>query len=85
MAAGAGLQGRGPCRPASLRRPIFVALPAELVARIVGVVVLGVVALRHTPKGGRPVPEGLLAPAGPVVGFVSGVAGMPGLWGRWSS
>jgi uncharacterized membrane protein YfcA len=46
--------------------------------RLIGVFLLAVVALRHTPLGRRPIPEKLLAPAGCVVGFLSGVAGSAG-------
>lgn len=57
---------------------LFVDLPPALVQRVVGVLLLCVVALRHTPAGRHPFPERWLAPAGLVVGLVSGVAGSAG-------
>jgi len=57
---------------------LFVALPAGMVQRLIGVFVLGIVALRHTPLGRRRMPEKLLVPAGVVVGFLSAVAGSAG-------
>ncbi len=57
---------------------LFVALPPGSVQRLIGVFLLGVVALRHSTLGRRPVPESLLAPAGVVVGFLSSIAGSAG-------
>lgn len=57
---------------------LFVALPPEFARRGVGFVLLGVVALRHTPAGRRAWPERWLAPAGSVVGLVSAAAGSAG-------
>lgn len=57
---------------------LFVAWPQGMIQRLIGMFLLGVVALRHTPMGGRRMPEVLLAPAGVVVGFLSAVAGSAG-------
>jgi uncharacterized membrane protein YfcA len=65
--------------PASiLGSRVFVDLPPALLPRLIGVFLLIVVAMRHTKLGGRTVPEGLLAPAGAVVGFLSAIAGSAG-------
>jgi len=65
--------------PASiLGSRLFVALPPGTLTRLIGAFLLGVVALRHTPSGRRPVPERLLAPAGMVVGFLSALVGSAG-------
>jgi len=65
--------------PASiLGSRLFVALPPGTLTRLIGAFLLGVVALRHTPSGRRPVPERLLAPAGMVVGFLSALVGRAG-------
>ena len=65
--------------PASLvGARLFVELPAALILRLIGVVLLLMVVLRHTAPGRRTMPESLLAPAGAVVGFLSGVAGSAG-------
>lgn len=65
--------------PASvLGSRLFVGLPSGLLLRLIGVFLLAVVALRHTPLGRRSFPETLLAPAGVVVGFLSAVAGSAG-------
>jgi uncharacterized membrane protein YfcA len=50
---------------------LFVALPAPLLTRGIGILLLGLVAFRHTHWGKRPVPALLLAPAGAVVGLLS--------------
>jgi uncharacterized membrane protein YfcA len=57
---------------------LFVALDPSSVLRCIGVFLLMVVALRHTPGGRRPIPAALLAPAGLVVGLISAVAGSAG-------
>lgn len=49
-----------------------------LVLRLIGVFLLGIVALRHTSLGKRKVPEWCLAPAGAGVGFLSAIAGSAG-------
>src|SRR4051794_18550382 len=65
--------------PASLLGSrLLVAMPSALVPRVIGVLLLGVVAVRHTSLGKRKVPEPLLAPAGAGVGLVSAVAGSAG-------
>jgi uncharacterized membrane protein YfcA len=65
--------------PASLvGARFFVASPAWLASRGIGVFLLVVVALRHTRLGRRPVAERSLAPAGVVVGFLSALAGSAG-------
>jgi hypothetical protein len=65
--------------PASLvGARIFVAMPAATILRLIGAVVLLVVAARHTTLGRREVPESLLAPAGAGVGLLSGLAGSAG-------
>jgi len=65
--------------PASLLGArLFVDLAPATVRRLIGVLLLGVVVLRHTPTGRRRVPERLLAPAGAVVGWLSAVAGSAG-------
>jgi uncharacterized membrane protein YfcA len=57
---------------------LFVALPPASVLRVIGVFLLGVVALRHTAVGRRPFPGPLLAPAGLVVELLSAIAGSAG-------
>lgn len=57
---------------------LFVALPSGWLTRLIGVFLLGVVALRHTTLGRRPIPEKLLVPAGMVVGLLSAIAGSAG-------
>lgn len=57
---------------------LFVELPASLVTRLIGLFLILVIALRHTPLGKRPVPFRLLPPAGGVVGFLSAVVGSAG-------
>ena len=65
--------------PASLvGARIFVAVPAATILRLIGGLLLLVVAMRHTATGRRKVPESLLAPAGAGVGLISGVAGSAG-------
>jgi uncharacterized membrane protein YfcA len=64
--------------PASvLGARVFVGLRSDVVLRLVGVLLLVVVALRHTRIGGR-TSEQLLAPVGAGVGFISAVAGTAG-------
>jgi uncharacterized membrane protein YfcA len=61
--------------PASLLGSrLFVAMPSALVLRAIGVLLLGVVVLRHTSFGKRRVPEWLLAPAEAGVGLISAIA-----------
>lgn len=57
---------------------LFVALPAPLLTRGIGILLLGLVAFRHTHWGKRPVPALLLAPAGAVVGLLSALTGSVG-------
>lgn len=57
---------------------LFVALPSGWLTRLIGVFLLGVVALRHTSLGRRSIPERLLVPAGMVVGLLSAIAGSAG-------
>jgi uncharacterized membrane protein YfcA len=57
---------------------LFVVLPPGMVQGLIGVFLLGVVALRHTPLGRRRMPEKWLVPAGVVVGFLSAIAGSAG-------
>ena len=62
--------------PASLvGARIFATLPAGMILRLIGAIVLLIVAVRHTAIGRRKVPESLLAPAGAGVGLLSGIAG----------
>lgn len=72
------LFGLGAVPASLLGSRLFVAMPSALVLRGIGVLLLAVVALRHTRLGGREVPERLLAPAGAGVGLVSAVAGSAG-------
>lgn len=65
--------------PASLAGSfVFVSLPAGLVSRLIGLLLLAIVAGRRTAIGRRPIPEILLPLAGAVVGLLSGVAGSAG-------
>jgi uncharacterized membrane protein YfcA len=65
--------------PASvLGSRLFVALPPTVIRRLIGGLLLGVVAIRHTSLGRRRVGERLLAPAGARVGLLSAVAGSAG-------
>ena len=57
---------------------LFVSLPPGLLLRVIGVFVLGVVALRHSRIGRRTFPARLLAPAGLSIGLLSGLAGSAG-------
>jgi uncharacterized membrane protein YfcA len=57
---------------------LFVALPSGTIQRLIGVFLLGVVALRRTPMGRRRMPTRVLIPAGVVVGFLSAIAGSAG-------
>ena len=67
--------------PAVLGVRLFITLPSGLILRTVGVFLLAVVALRHTPLGNRAVPETWLLPGGAVVGFLSAVVGSAGALG----
>ena len=67
--------------PAVLGVRLFITLPSGLILRTVGVFLLAVVALRHTPLGKRAVPETWLLPGGAVVGFLSAVVGSAGALG----
>lgn len=60
---------------------LFIVLPSGLILLSVGVFLLAVVALRHTPLGKRTVPEVWLLPGGAVVGFLSAVVGGAGTLG----
>jgi uncharacterized membrane protein YfcA len=65
--------------PASvLGSRLFVDLPSGTLLRMIGVFLLVVVVLRHTPLGRRKLSEALLAPAGATVGFLSSVVGSAG-------
>jgi uncharacterized membrane protein YfcA len=65
--------------PASLvGSRLFVELPPTLILRLIGVFLLVIVALRHTSRRTREVPEWLLAPAGAGVGLLSAIAGSAG-------
>lgn len=65
--------------PASvLGSQLFVELPSAFILRLIGVFLLVVVALRHTPLKERRIPEWFLAPAGAGVGFLSAIAGSAG-------
>jgi uncharacterized membrane protein YfcA len=57
---------------------LFIELPSDLILRMVGVFLLGVVALRHTAVGRRPLPGDLLPVAGAIVGFLSALVGSAG-------
>jgi uncharacterized membrane protein YfcA len=57
---------------------LFVGLQPAFIARVIGVSLLGIVAVRHTKFGRDPMPEGVMALAGAGVGFVSSVAGSAG-------
>ena len=57
---------------------LFVSLPSDLILRLIGVFLLGVVAWRHTSMGKRRFPERGLPIAGVVVGFLSAVVGSAG-------
>jgi uncharacterized membrane protein YfcA len=57
---------------------LFVAVPATLLTRGIGVVLLLLVAFRHTQLGKRRLPPAALAPAGALVGFLSAIAGSAG-------
>lgn len=67
-----------PSRRSVLEARLFVGLPSTFLLRLMGVLLLSVVALRHTPLGKRNVPEGFLAPAGFGVGLLSAIAGSAG-------
>ncbi len=57
---------------------LFVDLPARTIPRLIGVLLLVIVGLRHTSLGRRTMPATLLAPAGAGVGLISAVAGSAG-------
>jgi uncharacterized protein len=57
---------------------LFVDLPSGPILRLIGVVLLLVVALRHTRLGERKTPEWCLGPAGVAIGLVSALAGSAG-------
>jgi uncharacterized membrane protein YfcA len=57
---------------------LFVALPAILIRRLIGGFLLLFVGIRRTARGRRRMPDTWLAPAGAVVGFLSGLAGSAG-------
>ena len=57
---------------------LFVDLPSGLVLRLIGVLILILIAIRHTARGRRAIPEWLLMPAGAGVGFLSALAGSAG-------
>jgi uncharacterized membrane protein YfcA len=65
--------------PASLvGSRLFVDLPSTTSLRLMGGLLLLIVALRHTRLGERKVPDVLLAPAGTGVGFLSAIVGSAG-------
>jgi uncharacterized protein len=57
---------------------LFNDLPSAFLLRLIAVLLLGAVVMRHTTLGQRKLPYALLAPAGAVVGFLSSVAGSAG-------
>jgi uncharacterized membrane protein YfcA len=57
---------------------LFIDLPSEVVLRLIGVFLLGVVAYRHTKVGKRTFPVRWLPAAGAVVGFLSAIVGSAG-------
>ena len=57
---------------------IFIDLPPVFILRLIGLFLLCVVALRHTPIGTQRTPEWVLGPAGAVVGLLSALAGSAG-------
>jgi uncharacterized membrane protein YfcA len=57
---------------------LFAPVPATLLTRGIGVVLLLLVAFRHTQLGKRRLPPAALAPAGALVGFLSAIAGSAG-------
>lgn len=57
---------------------LFVDLPSGWILRVIGVLILALIALRHTPRGRRSMPEWFLIPAGACVGFLSALAGSAG-------
>ncbi len=72
------LFGAGAVPASILGARLFVALPSASILRLIGVFLLGIVILRHTTLGKRKFSEGLLAPAGAGVGFLSAIAGSAG-------
>lgn len=57
---------------------LFADLPASRLGQLIGVCLLGLVALRHTRLGRQTLPAWTLAPAGAAVGFLSAIAGTAG-------
>jgi uncharacterized protein len=57
---------------------LFVDLPSVFILKLIGVVLLLIVALRHTTFCKYEVPESVLAPTGAVVGFLSAIVGSAG-------
>ena len=57
---------------------LFVSLPSLLITRGIGVFLLFLVALRHTPFKRFSLPQPVLVPIGAVAGFLSAVAGSAG-------
>lgn len=57
---------------------LFVGLPPGLILRLIGLCLLIIVIVRHTPVGQMKVPERALAPAGALVGLISSVVGSAG-------
>ena len=76
------LFGAGAVPASLLGSVLFVALPPGWTARLIGVFLLAVVALRHARLGRRAVSQELLPLAGSAVGFLSALAGSAGPLGR---
>ncbi len=57
---------------------LFVNIPAVWILRLIGVLILIVIVMRHTVHGRRSIPEWFLIPAGAGVGFLSALAGSAG-------
>ena len=57
---------------------LFVGMPSPIILRLIGVLLLTLIAFRHLPLGKRPMPERLLVPSGGSVGFLSAIAGSAG-------
>jgi len=57
---------------------LFVQLPTGFLLRLVGIILLVVVVLRHTTFRQRKLPATLVGPAGAMVGFLSSIAGSAG-------
>ena len=54
---------------------LFVELPPAWVSRLIGIFILVLIAVRHTPLRRRSIPRWFLIPAGACVGFLSALAG----------